>query len=129
MKTFFILETPYLVIMLFFLGVTLFVATRDFMPKGALKKGLIGVSGVFILFIGWHYLVTTKRMAEVEKRFKEGKSVICENKMRREIMPSVVINKKFGWSLKGDFFTNPEYERDFFSARCVAYFEPKKEGK
>ncbi len=126
MKTFFILETPYLVIMLFFLGVTLFVTTRDFMPKGALKKGMLGVSGVFALFIGWHYTVTTKRMAEVKKIFKEGKTVICENKMRREIMPSVIISKKYGWRLKGDAFTNPEYERDFFTARCVEYIEPKE---
>lgn len=124
MSTFFELEIPYIVIALFFLGVTAFVTTRDFMPKVAFKRGMIGVATVFAIFIAWHYKITTDRMAEVKQLFKEGKTVICENKMRREIMPSVLINKKFGWSLKGDLFTNPEYERDFHTARCVKYIGP-----
>ena len=126
MSTFFELEIPYIAIWLFFLAVTAFVTTRDFMPKVAFKRGMIGVSTVFAIFIGWHYKITTDRMEQVKSLFAEGKTVICENKMRREIMPSVLINKKFGWSLKGDLFTNPEYERDFHTARCVEYIEPKK---
>ncbi len=128
MSTFFELEIPYIVIALFFLGVTAFVTTRDFMPKVAFKRGMIGVATVFAIFIGWHYKITTDRMAEVKQLFNEGKTVICENKMRREVMPSVLVNKKYGWSLKGDLFTNPEYVRDFHTARCVKYIydEQKK---
>ncbi len=121
MNTFFVLEIPYIAIALFFLGVTAFVTTRDFMPKGAFKKGMVSVATVFAIFIGWHYKITTDRMAEVKELFSKGETVICENKMRREVMPSVLINKKWGWSLDGDEFTNPEYVRNFHTARCVEY--------
>jgi hypothetical protein len=121
MNLFFELEIPYIAIGLFFLLITWFVTTRDFMPKVAFKRGMIGVGSIFAIFIFWHYQITTSRMDEVKKLFESGKTVICENKMRREIMPSVLINKEYGWSLKGDVFTNPEYERDFHTARCVEY--------
>ena len=124
MNTFFTLETPYIAIMLFFLGVTAFVTTRDFMPKVAFKRGMIGVAIVFAIFIGWHYKITTDRMDTVKQLFNEGKTIICENKMRREVMPSVLVSKQYGWSLKGDVFTNPEYVRDFHTARCVEYIGP-----
>jgi len=121
METFFTLEIPYIAIGLFFLGVTAYVTTRDFMPEGAFKKGMIGVASVFAIFIGWHYIITTDRMSEVKELFQEGKTIICENKMRREVMPSVLVNKQYGWKLEGDEFSNPEYVRNFHTARCVEY--------
>ncbi|NPA66019.1 MAG: hypothetical protein GXO11_03965 [Epsilonproteobacteria bacterium] len=124
MNTFLTLEAPYLAIMLFFLAITAFVTTRDFMPKVAFKRGMIGVATVFVIFIGWHYKITTDRMDTVKQLFSQGKTIICENKMRREVMPSVLVSKQYGWSLKGDVFTNPEYVRDFHTARCVEYIGP-----
>ena len=121
MERFFELEIAYIVIGLFFLAVTLFVTTRDFMPKGAMKKGMIGVFSVFAIMIGIHYTLTTKRMNGVAEIFNEGKTVICENKMRRTISQSVLISKELGWRLEGDYFKNPDFERDFMTARCVDY--------
>ena len=121
MERFFELEIAYIVIGLFFLGVTAFVTTRDFMPRVAFKRGMIGVFGVFAFFIVLHYFMTTSRMAEVRAIFHDGKEVICENKMRRTISQSVVISQKTGWRIEGDYFTNPDYERDFHLSRCVDY--------
>ncbi|QOP45379.1 hypothetical protein [Sulfurimonas paralvinellae] len=121
MDRFFELEIPYIVIMLFFLAVTAFVTTRDFMPKGAFKKGMIGIFGVFAIMIGLHYYVTSKRMDGVKEIFNNGETIICENKMRRTISQSVLISKKLGWRLEGDYFKNPDFERDFHTARCVDY--------
>jgi len=121
MDRFIELELAYIVIMLFFLGVTAFVTTRDFMPKVAFKRGMIGVFAVFAVMIAAHYMVTTKRMNGVAEIFNEGKKVICENKMRRTISQSVIISKDLGWRLEGDYFKNPDFERDFHTARCVDY--------
>ncbi len=121
MDRFIELELAYIVIMLFFLGVTAFVTTRDFMPKVAFKRGMIGVFSVFAVMIAAHYMVTTKRMNGVAEIFNEGKKVICENKMRRTISQSVIISKDLGWRLQDDYFKNPDFERDFHTARCVDY--------
>ncbi len=121
MGLFFELEITYIIIGLFFLAVTLFVTTRDFMPKVALKRGIIGVSLIFAIMISFHYMMTTKRMAGVSEFFNEGHEIICENKMRRTISQSVILSKKLGWKLEGNYFKNPEYERDFFTARCIDY--------
>ena len=121
MERFFELEVAYIVIGIFFLIVTIFVTTRDFMPKVAFKRGVIGVFAIFAFMIGLHYYLTTKRMAGVKEIFNNGETVICENKMRRTISQSVLISKKLGWRLNGDYFTNPEFERDFHTARCVDY--------
>ncbi len=131
MESFFTLEIAYIVIGIFFLAVTLFVTTRDFMPKVALKRGMIGVFSIFALMIGIHYALTTKRMRGVAEIFNEGKTVICENKMRRTISQSVLISKELGWRLEGDYFKNPDFERDFMTARCVDYspIAPKEETK
>lgn len=103
------------------MAVTAFVTTRDFMPKVAFKRGMIGVFVLFGIMIAAHYAVTTKRMNGVKEIFNEGKTIICENKMRRTISQSVLISKKLGWRLEGDLFKNPEFERDFHTARCVDY--------
>ncbi len=119
MGLFFELEAVYLVIGAFFIGVTLFVTTRDFMPKGALKKGMIGVLSMIIIMVGFHYTITTKRMNGVEEIFNNGETVICENKMHRTISKSVLLSKSLGWRLENHLFKHDEYERDFHSSRCV----------
>ena len=128
MERFFELEITYMVIGLFFLAVTLFVTTRDFMPKVAFKRGVIGIISIFSIMIGIHYYVTTARMAGVKEIFNEGGQIICENKMRRTISQSVLLSKKLGWRVEGDYFKNADFERDFHTARCVDYapIAPKK---
>jgi len=121
MERFFELEVVYLVIGLFFLAITLFVTTRDFMPKVAFKRGIIGVTLVLAVMISIHYSITTKRMAGVKEIFNEGGTIICENKMRRTISRSVILSKARGWSIEGDNFTSPDFERDFHTSRCVDY--------
>jgi hypothetical protein len=121
MEKFFILEAAYIAIALFILGITAFVTTRDFMPKVAFKRGMLSVLALFAVMISLHYFVTVKRMDGVSKIFNAGKTVICENKMRRTISQSVLISKKLGWHLDGDYFKNPDFERDFHTARCVDY--------
>jgi len=121
MEQFLVLEAAYIAIAVFFLVITAFVTTRDFMPKVAFKRGMIGVFTLFAIMISLHYVVTLKRMDGVAKIFNEGNTVICENKMRRTISQSVLISKELGWHLDGDYFKNPDFERDFHTARCVDY--------
>jgi hypothetical protein len=121
MGEFFELEAVYIAIAVFALSITLFVTTRDFMPKGAFKKGMLWVGGVSSAMVGFHYYMTTSRMSEVESIFNAGEMLICENKMRRTISRSVLIAQKDGWSLDGHLFKNPDYERDFHTSRCVKW--------
>ena len=121
MERFFELEVAYIVIGIFFLVITAIVTTRSFMPKGAFKKGMVGVFAIFAIMIAIHYYVTTTRMSGVKEIFNNGETIICENKMRRTISQSVLISKKLGWKLEGDYFKNPDFERDFHTARCVDY--------
>jgi len=121
MEKFLELEIAYISIGLFILAITAFVTTREFMPKVAFKRGMIGVFLFFSIMISLHYMITLKRMNGVAEIFNEGKTVICENKMRRTISQSVLISKELGWRLEGDYFKNPDYERDFHTARCVDY--------
>ena len=115
------LEIVYIVIGIFFLVVTAFVTTRDFMPKVAFKRGMIGVFSIFAIMISLHYIVTLKRMNGVKEIFNEGGKIICENKMRRTVSRSVIIAKEYEWRLEGDLFKSPNYERDFHTSRCVDY--------
>jgi hypothetical protein len=128
MDKFFQLEIVYIVIGIFFLAITAFVTTRDFMPKLAFKKGMSGIFAIFAIMIGIHYYLTTQRMQNVKKLFNDNKTIICENKMRRTISQSVLISKKLGWRVDGDYFKNPDFERDFYTSRCVDYapIAPKK---
>jgi len=121
MEKFLVLEGAYIVIGIFILAITAFVTTRDFMPQIALKRGMIGVFTLFAIMISLHYLITLKRMNGVAEIFNDGKTVICENKMRRTISQSVLISKKKGWRLEGDYFKNPNFSRDFHTARCIDY--------
>ena len=121
MELFFELEIVYIVIGVFFLAVTLFVTTRDFMPKVALMRGMVGVFLVFAIMITAHFFVTTKRMAGVKEIFNEGGTIICENKMQRTISRSVLISKELEWRLEGDYFQSDNHMRGFHTARCVDY--------
>jgi hypothetical protein len=131
MELFFELEIVYLVIGAFILSVTAIVTTREFMPKVAFKRGMIGVLSIFAIMISLHYMVTIKRMNGVKEIFNEGGKIICENKMRRTVSRSVIIAKEYGWELDGNLFKSPNYERDFHTARCVDYapIAPKEENK
>ncbi len=121
MELFFELEVVYLVIGAFILTITAIVTTRDFMPKVAFKRGMLLVGGFLTLMIGFHYSMTTSRMEGVQEIFNAGETIICENKMRRTISQSVLLSKDLGWSLEGNEFTNPEYERNFHTSRCIEF--------
>ena len=106
MPLFFELELPYIVIGIFFLTVTAVVTTRDFVPKVAFKRGMIGVFSVFTIMILAHYYVTTSRMNGVKEIFNEGGVIICENKMHRTISQSVLISKALEWRLDAAYVTS-----------------------
>ena len=131
MELFFELEIVYIIIGFFFLAVTAFVTTREFMPKVAFLRGVVGVTTIFAIMITAHYFFTTKRMNGVKEIFNEGGTIICENKMQRTISRSVLISKELEWNLEGDHFTSPNYMRDFHTARCVDYspIDPETIGK
>jgi len=121
MELFFELEVVYLIIGAFILTITAIVTTRDFMPKVAFKRGMLLVGGFLTFMIGFHYNMTTSRMEGVQEIFNAGETIICENKMRRTISQSVLLSKDLGWSLEGNEFTNPEYERNFHTSRCIEF--------
>ena len=125
MSLFLELEGAYIVIGVFFLLITLFVTTRDFMPRVAFKRGMIGVFVAFSILIAIHYSMTTSRMDEVKKLFSNDKTIICENKMRRTISQSVLISKKLGWRIEGDLLKSEDAVRDFHMSRCVEYIYDK----
>ena len=121
MPLFFELEIPYIVIGIFFLAVTAFVTTRDFMPKVAFFRGMISVSFLFTTMILLHFYITTTRMDGVKKIFNEGGTIICENKMHRTISQSVLISKKLEWRLDGNLFKSDNVTRDFHTSRCIEF--------
>lgn len=129
MELFLELEIAYIAIGIFILSVTAFVTSRDFVPKGAFKKGMSFVGAFVAIMIGLHYYVTTSRMVEVEGLFNAGQTIICENQMRRTISRSILLSKAQGWRVEDHLFKNPDYERDFHTARCVSWIgsEPEKE--
>ena len=121
MRNFFYLEGGYLILAFVILLVTLFVTTRPFMGKGAVKKGMSAVGAVLALLIGGHYWVTTERMSEVREAFEKGEKIICESRMIRQGAQSIILSKKLGWKLDGDYFVSDAYSRPFFTARCLVY--------
>ncbi len=121
MELFLELEIAYIVIAIFFLVITAIVTTRDFMPKVAFKRGMLGVSAFFIIMIVSHYNITTSRMEGVKEIFNKGETVICENKMRRTVSRSVLLSKELGWRIDGNKFKNDDYERDFHTSRCIEF--------
>jgi len=121
MDLFLELEGPYLVIGLFILSITAFVTTRDFVPRVAFKRGMLSVLAGLAVLVGFHYYMTTTRMANVEAIYNSGEAVICENKMRRTISQSVLVRPDMGWVIKDHIFQNPDYERGFHTSRCVEW--------
>ena len=113
------LEAGYLFIGFIILAVTLFVSTRPFFGKGAVKRSLLSVGLFLTLAIGMHFYVTTSRMAEVKAAFKEGKDIICESRATRKVAQSVNVNINNEWRLEGDVFASPNYSRVFHTARCI----------
>ncbi|MFK5937936.1 MAG: hypothetical protein QM497_06000 [Sulfurimonas sp.] len=125
MPLFLELEGPYMVIGVFFMLVALFVTTRDFMPRVAFKRGMIGTFVAFSILIAIHFSITTSRMNEVKKMFNNDETIICENKMRRTISQSILISKKLGWRIEKDLLKSDDYVRDFHVSRCVEYIYDK----
>jgi len=125
MELFLELEIAYIVIGAFILGITAFVTSRDFVPKGSFKKGMLIVGASLSLMIAFHYNMTTSRMAGVEKLFDSGETIICENKMHRTISKSVLLSKELGWRVEDHLFKNSDYERDFHTSRCVEWIGSK----
>lgn len=129
MDNFIELEGGYLIIGLFAVCVAAFVGTRPFVGNGkAWKKTVPFVLITMAGFISAHYFVTTARMSDVKERFIKGGAVICESKAQRKVQQSIIIDPKSldNWSLIGDEFHSPEFERSFHSARCLEYFFPTK---
>jgi hypothetical protein len=121
MELFLELEAVYLVIGAFIMTITAIVTTRDFVPKVAFKRGMLGVGGALVLMIAFHYNMTTSRMEGVKEIFNAGETIICENKMRRTISRSVLLSQELGWRIEGDKFKNDDYERDFHTSRCIEF--------
>jgi len=121
MELFFKLEAGYLGIAAFALIITLFVTTRPFVAAGMYRKGLFFVGSASAIFIGMHYYATNSRMIEVESTFNQGGKVICESRALRKVAQSVSIEKSNEWSLKNHMFGSPNYNRVFFSARCIKF--------
>jgi len=119
MYNFFYLEGAYLILGAFALLITLFVTTRPFMSKGAVKKGLLWVSLVIAVMVGAHYMITSNRMEDVASAFNQDKVIICESRATRKVAQSVLIQKSNGWSLKDNNFISKNYNRPFFIARCI----------
>ncbi len=121
MELFFELEIVYIVIGIFILSITFFVTTRSFMPKVAFKRGMIGVLVFVVGMISFHYNMTITRMEGVQEIFLSGETVICENKMKRHVSRSQLIDKSMGWRLEDNKFKNYDYERDFHTSRCIEF--------
>jgi len=119
MGNFFYLEGVYLILGFMALLITLYVTTRPFMSKGAVKKGFFWVSLVIIIMVGGHYSITTSRIAEVRKAFNEDKVIICESRATRKVSQTVNVKKSNDWSLEENDFISPNYNRPFFIARCI----------
>ena len=121
MRNFFYLEGAYIVIGIIILLITLFVTTRPFMSRDAKRKGLIIVTTILASMIGAHYYFTTERMKRVKSAFENGDPIICESRIIRKGAQSLIIKKSLGWRLEGDNFVYDNYERKFFTARCIVY--------
>ncbi len=113
------LEGGYLFIAFITLAVTLFVTTRPFFSKGAIKKGLISVTMFWAFAIAFHYKITTERIDAVKEAFNNGEIVICESRATRKVAQSVDVEKSREWILEGDVFSSPNYGRVFHTARCI----------
>lgn len=121
MELFLKLEAGYLVIATFALMITIFVSTRKFVPKGLWKKSVPFMIFIMAFFIASHYYVTSNRISNVESAFNNNKKVLCENRVVRRVSQSVTVEKSNEWSLNNHLFSSPNYNRDFFTARCIVH--------
>ena len=121
MELFLKLEAGYLAIAAFALVITIVVSTRKFVPEGLWKKAVPFMIITMGIFIGTHYSVTTERIYDVEDAFNNNEKVICENRVVRRVSQSVTIEKSNEWSLNNHLLSSPNYDRDFFTARCIVY--------
>ena len=119
MNKFFILEGGYLALSLFIILITIYVTTRPFISKNAFKQGIIGVSSVLSIAIASHYTITTNRMDAVKNAFEKDLPILCESRMQTKVSQFVTIQKSKEWSMEEDNFVSPNYQRAFFSARCI----------
>jgi len=119
MKNFLFLEGAYLILGAITLLITLFVTTRPFMAKGAVKKGLFWVTVVIAIMTSSHFYLTTNRMSDVKIAFEKDLPILCESRMQRKVAQTVTVQKSNEWVLEGDNFVSPNYSRPFFSARCI----------
>ena len=119
MELFFQLEGGYLGIAVFALVITIFVTTRPFVAKGAWKKGISLMMITITGFIGVHYFVTISRMSGVEEAFNTNVKVLCESRMIRKVAQSLTVLKANEWILEDHKFSSPNYNRKFFTARCI----------
>ncbi|MDX9813844.1 MAG: hypothetical protein WC144_04230 [Sulfurimonas sp.] len=118
------LEAVYIALGVFAVTITIIVTTRDFMPKGAFKKGVSSVAVISSLLVFGHYYNTTSRMDNTERLFNEGKTIICENKMHRTISQSVLVDKDANWILEDHLFKHEDMSRDFHTSRCIEWVGP-----
>ena len=121
MELFLKLEAGYLAIAIFILVVTIIVTTRKFIPAGVWKKALLIMTIIMGIFIGLHYIVTMDRINEVETAFNNHEKVICENRAVRKVSQSVTIEKTNEWTLENHMLSSPNYNREFFTARCIKH--------
>jgi len=119
MKEFFILEGAYIAIALFGLLITVYVTTRPFMPKGALKKGLISIIAISGSLIMTHFYVTKSRMQEIKQAFYNKQPILCENRIYTKAAQFITILPDNQWRIENDTFKSPNYERSFHLARCI----------
>jgi len=125
MNTFIELEAGNITIGAFFLLIAVIVATRPFVQSSVKKTLFAAVIGLFTIIIGGHYYITSQRMESVKSTFAQGGDIVCENRMHRKSAQGIVISQKTMWSLDGDEFVNPDYNRGFHAARCIVKTKPK----
>ncbi|WP_072680860.1 hypothetical protein [Arcobacter sp. LA11] len=120
MKEFFILEAGLLTVSALLLAIIAFTTTRSFVRKGMFKKSFFGAFIFFALVITWHYNQTVDRMDIVKKEFKNGKTIVCDNKGDLTLGRNVLVQKdRYGWRIDDFFFISDEYPRNFHISRCV----------
>jgi hypothetical protein len=119
MKDFLFLEGAYIILGLIIVAITIFVTTRSFMSKGALKKGIFWTTTIISIFILFHYFITVNRMEKVKKAFYAGKEVLCENRIYTKAAQFITIKDNGDWKIENNNFISPHYERAFFLARCI----------
>lgn len=118
MQNFLLVETPYLVISIFILVVFLFVATRPFVSRLLLKRGLPVLLVFLSVGIGVHYISTENRAQEVKKGFEDGYIIFCSERRSKSGDRNIEVSKGDIWKLEGEFFVNNDQNK-FSIRQCV----------